>query len=702
MRTAMTFVPALVASFLLVPVAAYRAKVLLDEDVANINGGVDQQHEPEETWRDMNAENTSHVAKSVRALESVGAEDPARRMHLTPEAWKEDMGREQKAKKIGEVLKSADASESDDSEDVDWPPFADETDADVDVPEAEPNHPEPPRSADASESDGSEDEGSGLSVGAPVTVNKKPWIDDFGEEGADSSLHAQSQRLGNVQDEVDPPPADETDADVDVPEADPNHPEPPRSIQHVEEDVDQGSLHPPKVDEQMRTDERGVPTEKDLHKEEDEDAHVASTLAVEPLVNNQDATKPDFVMPSFDELARVRLPRLQQLSLLQEIATEVIKVYSQDKRGVKHSTWVDNHVESKIRAFLAMVGAVGKGSIDFAQFSTLTMDPIELTDAGVMDSTTPTKMSKSDIAKWLSKKGRDYWANFGGAKLAKSFLRVQKCGDWQQNLAECPHWLQLLQFIQLDKDRSGEVGFEEMAMHGNLPTDLENPPMAWESVAVVGQEDIATLKFPTLLSNSIWKTVKNKESISRAEWNDLSLQSAIGEFVKRDYRPSYKGKVEKFTGELRFFQIADVLPSSPASGDFMHGIKGFETKIHVPTLDEVAGGKGRLEVTQEEIEAWLQKEEQAMKNKWYQRAGLGSDKWAHAKKMARDIMRWGNGTIPDLPARGADNGRLQGPAAGSKDQFSDVAPRIAVFVHLDSDHDGKIDFQAAYPYLKAA
>jgi len=176
--------------------------------------------------------------------------------------------------------------------------------------------------------------------------------------------------------------------------------------------------------------------------------------------------------------------------------------------------------------------------------------------------------------------------------------------------------------------------------------------------------------------------------------------------VKRDKRPRGENDKEKLEGVLKFFQIADILPHEQAlddSNDFTVKIGEVHVSIHVPTFAEVAGKNqvGILELLPKDIERWLQEEENGMeyKNKWF----FWTDKFNHAKRLAQDVLRWGDGSIHGVAQRpGFTNGRLQGPVGDQKGQFEDVAPRMALFVHLDPDHDGRITFSMAHKFLLSA
>lgn len=418
-----------------------------------------------------------------------------------------------------------------------------------------------------------------------------------------------------------------------------------------------------------------------------------------PAGSTTDARKPDtFVMPTFDDMAHIRLEQLGR-GLEKKTASEVIKAFQNGSRGINHSTWKDEYLESKIQAFRSLDGAIRSGYIEFAQFVNIPgIKNAATTGPGGTDGTFPADNTSSAFTRWLSHQPPKFRKSFKGTKLTENFQQVSTCS---KDLRECDTFKLLLKFVQLDKDQSGTLSFLELAEHLAKDQGMKHP--AWNKLAVVEAQDFDALHFPKLLTNSILQ-IAEMQSISRERWTEKKLHWTIASFVRRDHIPIDKVKKEQFTGRLRFFQIADLLPDAPGPGsDFNVAIRGWETKIHVPSVREVAqGAKGITQLSSNDIEAWLKKEVAGKTNMWT----LWTEKFPHAKKMADDILRWGEGSIPDLPERpGLVNNYLQaspeGGASSEGDQFTSTAPRMAVFVHLAADphHDAEIDFEDAYPYL---
>merc|ERR1719343_1297580 len=73
--------------------------------------------------------------------------------------------------------------------------------------------------------------------------------------------------------------------------------------------------------------------------------------------------------------------------------------------------------------------------------------------------------------------------------------------------------------------------------------------------------------------------------------------------------------------------------------------------------------------------------------------------YQYATEIANDVLRWGDGSIPGVERMGNQNGRLQGASAGAHDQFSDVAPRLALFLAFHSKQ-GFVKFSEVFQYLK--
>jgi hypothetical protein len=228
------------------------------------------------------------------------------------------------------------------------------------------------------------------------------------------------------------------------------------------------------------------------------------------------------------------------------------------------------------------------------------------------------------------------------------------------------------------------------------------PELSWDKMAMVENTDFASLGFPAHLTENVLTMSglymqDNKQGFTKAKWDELSLTSKLTDFVKRSRTPPFKdGALQSLQARLRFYQIAPAFPSTKDHNrrNFEQQINGEVVKIHIPTVMDIAGRK-EYELEKEDIKRWL-KHEKGMTNNWWL-------KWTgfkqYASDMARDVLRWGDGSIPGLKA----NGRIQGHKAEDGDEWTDVAPRLALFVKLNSDGDvagdGQLDFSVVHPYL---
>lgn len=415
----------------------------------------------------------------------------------------------------------------------------------------------------------------------------------------------------------------------------------------------------------------------------------------EPEVTAFNAGQPDFNMPAFDVFARVRSKRLIEAGVQKSIAEEVVKmlatgwwyhgsfVSSHAEKGIVQHVWDGGQIAPKLFAFGKYSAKNGRnradGVMDFDEFvNTPSLNSTWINGLNAA-ADPPEKVSDyAAVAGWLAD-NFNYWRHFSGKTLAKAFVK-QRCS-----------FDKLVQFASLDQDQNAELSFAEA--YQAMPTEPPAPQLEWSNVAVAEESDFKSLRFPSALAKSTVSLGKSGHAIESSEYTELNLQNTLNEFLKRDQRPSAEEAKEVVTGGLKFFQIADILPTDTEGGNVVANVNGHTETIHVPTFQELSGDKnGLLDLTAEEIEGWLQKEEQGMKNSWSFK--FWTDKNKHAKNMAQDVLHWGDGSIPGVER----NGRLQGPNT-QNDQFTDVAPRLALFVHLDEDHDGMIDFAAAHPYL---
>lgn len=439
---------------------------------------------------------------------------------------------------------------------------------------------------------------------------------------------------------------------------------------------------------------------------------VSQKVQREPEVQDpevvRDATKAEFEMPSFDELARIRPAALVEAGLPKQAVDDACGVHctgnwfsgrgwsGKAKKGFVKEKWEADHVGAKLRAFA--LASPDNGKITFHEFVQIAeFDP----SWKQSQHEPPENITASNIAKWLAKE-YGYWRYFSGKTLAKAYEAETTTNDaCQGNFQACPLYPKLQSFADLDKDHNAELTFDEIAPSLSPTTDVP-AELKWSGAAAVEATDFASLNFPSHLVEDI-VSMGESGRITSAKWDELELQKTLAEFVKRDKRPHTGEKEEELNGIIKFYQIADILPAETnAGGNIILNINGEDSaEIHVPTLDEVAG-EGQTGVSSlmpKDIEAWLQKEEQGMKNSWSMK--FWSDKNKHAKNMALDVIRWGDGSIPGQDRPGAQNGRIQGADKdGNNDQWTDVAPRLTAFVHLDMDHDGGIDFSMANPYLK--
>lgn len=235
----------------------------------------------------------------------------------------------------------------------------------------------------------------------------------------------------------------------------------------------------------------------------------------------------------------------------------------------------------------------------------------------------------------------------------------------------------------------------------------------WEDVARVENTDLAALGFPSDFTNDILATMtakseeEDKGKIKKGDWDAYKLSEVLTDFIKRDKIKEDETAKETYSGNLKFFQIADVLPGKCKLGEDFAVKFGkqpnengavLEATVVPPTLDQLAARTGLLSARPEEVKRWL--DEKGYKDGW--RSGI-----KYSTNMANQVVKWGSGmiAIPGVKRPGPKENQLPGPDAaknqrGVKDQYTDVACRLAAFVKFDENRKhGKLTFDKALPIL---
>lgn len=297
----------------------------------------------------------------------------------------------------------------------------------------------------------------------------------------------------------------------------------------------------------------------------------------------------------------------------------------------------------------------------------------------------------------------------------------------------------LQEFTFLDTNHNGLISFAEILEYITTDEDLANDQLDFALMARVQAEDFKALKCPDILVKDIMD-IAGREAIDKQWFEALTLPDVVREFVRMDkmvppataHASLKKGDrvQDAFTGELKFYQFANALPNinGNSNGDVqvqingedlaiatLRGVRAAEianplvenvrmgknplvrivatlqkteaVRIHVPSVQEVTGEKNRYEIRSQELDKWLA-QEGGMSNGLV----LPTNKWKYAKKLAENVVTWADGQ------GGAVNGVIT--AAAGADEWSNVAGRLALFMKLDNDNDGKVTFKEAYPYLK--
>jgi hypothetical protein len=442
---------------------------------------------------------------------------------------------------------------------------------------------------------------------------------------------------------------------------------------------------------------------------------LAARVKVQPHLNDYDATTYDFKMPAFDKIARVRDHMLKQAGIPTKTAAEVVNFLGEGAKalkGITQEVWTDTEkpVAPKLKTFFDTENQNPKhardGELDFSEFMKLaaSLDPSWKPPRKWKPVSRPASTSDVKVvAGWLSATF-GYWSKTptgsAGYRVAQDWKKENHCDDFQN----CPEFDSLCKFVALDTNKDGGLNFEEA--FPALPLSEAPGSLEWAAVAALEKEDFVNLKFPNTLTESLIE-LSDEGVINEAKFEELGLQTTITDFIERDKRPLKKRLTkDTFTGKVKFSQMADLLPHELISegadaGKVMGIIRGVPQAINVPSFNDIAGAdtQGLTEISPSQLERWLMDEEvgNGMKNQWH----WGTRKKAFASRMAKDVVRWGEGESPGGPERiGHANGRLQGPDT-SFDQFTDVAPRLALFVALDDDQDGKLEFAKVQPYLLA-
>jgi len=448
---------------------------------------------------------------------------------------------------------------------------------------------------------------------------------------------------------------------------------------------------------------------------------LAARVKVQPHINDYDARTYDFKMPAFEKVARVREHMLKQAGIPSKTGAEVVNFLGEGAKALKGITkekWTDAEkpVAPKLKSFFDTDNQNPKygrdGELDFSEFMKLaTLDPSwedELAKKPVRKWKPVSRPgSTSDVkvvASWLSTTF-GYWSKTptgsGGYRLAEDWKKENHCEDFQN----CAIFDSLCKFVALDTNKDGGLNFEEA--FPALPLSETSSGFEFANVAALEKADFENLRFPKTLTESLME-LSDEGVIAEGKFEELGLQNTITEFIERDKRPLKKRQTaDTFTGKVKFSQIADLFPhelvaSGEDEGKVIGIIRGKPRAIDVPSFSDILGaekGEGLTEIHPSDIERWLMDEEvgNGMVNKWH----WGTRKKAFASRMAKDVVRWGEGATPGGPTRkGHANGALQGPDTRT-DQFTDVAPRLALFVALDDDQDGKLEFAKVQPYLLA-
>jgi hypothetical protein len=369
---------------------------------------------------------------------------------------------------------------------------------------------------------------------------------------------------------------------------------------------------------------------------------------------------------------------------------------SKAEAGIVLTTWNEKKLGSKLAAFNKYAHSWnGKntidGEMDFNEFHQM-LNAVEGDPdwAEKPDAPEPPQdlKSASSISTWLKKHfgyPNHFWNSKHADRVAKEFTQKTRKPEDVQVLAS---------FAKLDTSKDGVLTVVEA--HPYLPIDPKGKYQAyeWDTTARIENTDFASLGFGSHLTNDVLTLSDSQKAFSKAEWESLHLKDKLTDFVKRSKLPAYRGEQQQsLESQLRFHQIATAFPSTkdPNKRFLKQTINDEEVAIHIPTIDDVAGQKKRLELDMEDIQRWLKHEKGMTNSSWLKWTGFQQ----YASDMARDVLRWGNGSIPGNEA----NTRIQGHKAGEDDEWTDVAPRLAIFVVLDTDSDGQVDFSKVHPYL---
>jgi len=430
---------------------------------------------------------------------------------------------------------------------------------------------------------------------------------------------------------------------------------------------------------------------------------------LEPVVAAGDAA---FVAPAFDELARVRAPELTGLSapvVKQAMALACTSTFSCKPSGASKKQW-DEMVLKVITFDNICKGAGGdvaaKGELRYKAFLQLPKDPAWTRQQSANALQLSDTESSEQVKEWLTKK-KGYWTKWA-TQLANDFYENAPSGDEKLNSLE--------NFVALDQNhgigdtRDGTLGLAEVMDYIGAGALQESLELKFPAAARVQAEDFTALGLPDLLTDSIMATAGEIGSggpgIDLTTYEKLDLQNIITEFVRLDTvvltsaHESVKKNVKRtdgLNGALKFYQFADVLPNLAKTMDSVthsatvqvQGADGVEKSVtvQIPTVAEVTGVEDRKEIASKDVEGWLERDMGIQNANAFVGLFTGN-KHQYAKKLADNAIAWADGRS------GTQNGRVAGG------EWTDVAGRLALFVTMDTDKDGKVEFQEAYPYLK--
>lgn len=403
--------------------------------------------------------------------------------------------------------------------------------------------------------------------------------------------------------------------------------------------------------------------------------------------------------PPFDELARVRASELTA-ELSQHLVDAVLANYGGEPSGVPKAEW--DSIAPKMVAFdREFPGAV---EVTYTEYLGLRQDPGWNFEPHWREHTPTLTYDQDVVYKWLRSRG--YKSLWGSAATSLSEEYLSSIGIVNRTRPVQIPMDRLEAFVVLDENHDAKLSLPELMPFidprdretGDMPGAMEG--LDFSFVARVTAEDLVAVGFPVAFASTIMKTAE-AESISKAKCEEFMLQETVNEFVRRDAmgppmaHKSVKTLREKddFDGSLKFYQFADALPNLvdkiDGNRDATVEVHGKKVKVHVPTVQEVTKKTRSVELSSKDIANWLIKEHGMDNGSRF--TGLFVNKWRYASKLADNVVTWADGRLA---------GSVRDGSLDEAHEWPDVAGRLTVFVHLDKDNDGKIDFAEAYPYLK--